>query len=223
MDTLYSDYDDVIIGRQQNLDFNHFYGQDPNYVNERIALKCIRYALEEILQWDEDMAIQRLDEYTLRTMKLTKVLNYIDFPIDVTDGNPKYILSLLYPHKVKVNADRLAATTFKEVLTTKGKQFPRGYFAGYEGFQRYCSCLKYLMENCRSFGSVGEIYEFFNSTQGRQFLAEYRLKVPAEQYDININDALHYLTKHLPDGQLYYEYYMFLEAMAALKKEPANK
>ena len=49
MDFIYIEYDDLLIGRK-DLDIYNFYGTEPGGANERRALSCIRYCLEQVLQ-----------------------------------------------------------------------------------------------------------------------------------------------------------------------------
>lgn len=218
MDTLFIEYDDVLIGRENEIDVNNFYGNEANEVNQKIALSLIRYVLEDLLQWDYETSAKKFDEYIIKEMKLKKVINFIDYPVEIPHGNPRYILSLLYPNKISINQKILCEDTYKKIIDTSGKQFPRDYFAGGVGFQRFCYCLKYLIENYKPFSSVEEIYSFFSSPAGRKFLALYRLQTPIYQFSIDINKAIKYITNDLLDGDLYYYYYSFLNEYNSLKK-----
>lgn len=209
MDSMYIDYDNSLIGRIPYVEAYNFYGADATNSNQQRALSCIRYAIEEILGWDEDEAIKKFDEYIINEMKLIKVIAYIDYPTEVPYGDPKYILSLLYPDKIKMNQGMLIENVYKSVLEGNGKQFPREYFIGGIGFKRFCFCVKYLLENYKIFSDLESIYDFFNSAEGKKFLYDYRLKVPADQFSINIIDVIHYITKDEPNSDLYYTYYLY--------------
>lgn len=212
MDSIYFDYENVLIGRQKNIGTYNFFGHDPGGANEQQALSCIRYCIEKILKWDLPQALLKFDEYIIKAMKMDKLISYIDWPPEVDYGAPKYILSLLYPDKIKIDRQALVETTFLRVLSDeKNPQFPREYFTGPNGFYRFCVCLKYLIENYKTFSSLDELYKYFLSPEGKKFLYAYRLKVPADQFDISIPDCIHYITADQPDGELYYCYYSFLE------------
>lgn len=209
MDYLYVDYDNSLIDRTPEIEAYHFYGAEAALANEKRALRCIRYALEEILQWDADKSIKQFDRYVIKVMRLEKLLSYISFPPEVPFGDPRYILSLLYPDKVRMNQQDLIEEVYERVLKGDGKQFPREYFVGGIGFRRFCFCLKYLIENKKTFTTVEEIYEFFNSAAGKKFLYEYRLKVPADQFAISMMDAIYNITKREPHSTLLYHFYCF--------------
>ncbi len=216
MDSIYVDYDNSLIGRSPSIESYNFYPAEASKNNQQRALICIRYAIEKILCWDEDKAIKKFDEYMIKKMKLEKIIKYIEFPIEVPYGDPQYILSLLYPHRIKLDQQQLIENVYQNVLAGKGKQFPREYFVGGIGFKRFCFCLKYLIENIKTFSTIEEIYSFFCSSDGKKFLYEYRLKVPADQFFININDVIHYITRESPNSDLYYNYFTFLQSMEKL-------
>lgn len=206
MDAMFIYYDDSLIGRTPYVDAYNFYGQEPGGANQSKALSCVKYAIEEILQWDEDTAIKKFDEYIIREMKLYKIMSYIDFPTEVPFGDARYVLSLLYPRRVKMNQEKLIEDIYKGVLEGDGKQFPREYFAGGIGFKRFCFCIKFLLENYKPFTDVEDIYIFFDSPQGKKFLYDYRLKVPADQFSINMLDVVKYITQEEPNSELIYNY-----------------
>lgn len=236
MDSAYIEYDDSLIGRVPYIDAYNFYGPNPGGANERKAIACIRYALEVVLQWTPEESILKFDDYIIREMKLDKIISYIDFPIEVPYGNAKYILSLLYPDKVKIDQQKLIEETFQSVLdagkrnvdesgdrySDRLKQFPREYFAGGQGFKRFCFCIKYIIENYKPMSSVEEIYQFFTSSDGRKLLYDFRLKVPADQFSINMLAVLRYITSDEPDGELYYCYYAFRDELALVNNSTAK-
>ena len=218
MNTLLVEYDDLLIGKEEDVDYSNFYGGEANDTNQKIALMIIRYVIEELLQWSREDAVKKFDNYIVDTMKLTKLIKYIDYPPEVPFGNTRYILSLLYPKEVKLNQQILCEETYQDVLDGKNKQFPRDYFSGGVGFQRFCHCLKYLIERYKPFSSVEEIYTFFQSPMGSKFLNLYRLQTPIYQFNIDIFKAIRYITRNNPDGELYYTYYSFIKQYSQVKQ-----
>lgn len=206
MDSMFIDYDDSLIGRISYVDAYNFYGPSAGGPNQAKALSCIRYAIEDILQWDPDEAVKKFDGYIINLLKLSKMLVYIDFPTEVPFGDPRYILSLLYPDKININQEKLIRDIYRGVLSGEGKQFPREYFAGGIGFKRFCYCIKLLLENYKTFDNIEDVYTFFDSPAGKKFLYSYRLKVPADQFAINMLDVIKYITREEPDSNLVYHY-----------------
>ena len=97
MNPVIINYDDVIIDRASAIDVQNYYGASPGGINQKLALGCIRYAIEDILQWKGQNAVQKFDENMIHFLKLEKILSFIEFPIEISKGNPNYILHLLYP------------------------------------------------------------------------------------------------------------------------------
>lgn len=216
MSELFNAYDNYLIGKERILGTYHFIGEAPGGMNEKIALSCIKYALEYILEWSHDMAIKKFDAYMIQKLKLNRLLEYIDFPLDVEYGDPEYILSLLYPKNIHLSQTYLVEKMYRSTLK-KNTQFPREYFSGDIGMRRYCICLRYLIRNYHVFYSVEEIYSFFCSTEGNKFLASFRLKSPASQLGIDVLRAVYESTSDEPDSELYYCFYSFL-SQATIKK-----
>lgn len=209
MEELIWEYENMLIGNLSEISIDCFIGIDPGGQNERLAIECIRYVLERIMDWNTDTAIQRFDSYIIHILKLDGLLRYIDFPPDFEYGSPKYILSLLYPNKIKFNQRELVMNTYNEVLDGTRNQFPRDYFLGRDGFKRYCYCMKFVLEICKPFTDVSEVYEYFSSPKGNTLLSEYKLRIPTYQYSLDPIQAIHEITKDKPDGELFYLLYQF--------------
>ncbi len=210
MDTLFMDYENSLIGANKDIGIYNFYGAESGGANQQRAVTCIRYVLENVLQWTVEEAIQKFDNYMITLMKLERVVDFIRYPDEVRNRDPRYILSLVYPERVHLNLETMVLDIYKDVLAHEA-QFPREYFAGANGFYRYCICLQYLITHYHPITSLEELYNFITSPEGKRFLMEYRLKVPAEQLEINPLDCLYELTKENEFSTLYYCFYMFNE------------
>lgn len=219
MEELLFEYDNFLIGRFSEISPECFEGVEKGGYNEKLAINCIRYAIEKVLNWDEDTAIQKFDEYIMHIMKLESMIRFIEFPPDVEEGNPRYILSKLYPKKIKMNQHDLTINTMSEVLEGKRSQFPRDYFVGKEGFRRYCYCIKYLLEVYEPFPNVESLYNYFSSPNGNVFLSKYKLKIPTYQYNLDILQAIRTITRSDPDSELYYHLCIFNKQYSKLSKK----
>ena len=222
MDTIFLDYENTLIGRQKELNSNNFYGPEPGGANQKKALTLIRYVIENILNWDMEEAVRKFDYYMIKLMKLERVALYIKRPDEIEYNDTRYILSLLYPQRVKMNPQQLIEDTYQKVIEGK-EQFPRDYFTGTNGFYRFCTCLQYLISNYKSFSSIDEIYRFFTAPAGKRFLFEYRLRVPASQLEIDILDSIHVVTSNLENADMYYAYYSFNEQLKALSRNKIGR
>lgn len=216
MDTLFMDYEDSLISETPKTirDFD-FFGVEPGGANQKRALSVIRYALEDVLGWDVETSTEKFDAYIIQVMKLDRFLDFIKYPIEIPEKSPRYILSLLYPERIKINYTQMVIDLYESVLSGDS-QFPREYFMGIDGYYRFCICLQYLVEHRRPVSSLDELYTFITSPAGSNFLMENRLKVPAMQLQIDILSCLHEITRELEDSSLYYSFYRFLEQREAL-------
>lgn len=219
--SLYIAYEDYLIGRVPSLSTYYFYGSDPGGANEKVALQLIKYAIEKLLNWTVDTAVKRFDEYIIKQLKLERIILYIDYPTEVKKGDVEYILSLIYPAKMHLSPRVLSERIYRSVIEDK-EQFPREYFSGVHGFQRFCYCLRYLIEHYKVFYNIQDVYKFFISSEGKHFLSLYRLKVPAEQLGINVLDALYEISKDNEHSQFYYCYYSFIEKEKQMSQKESN-
>ncbi len=208
MDSLFSEYENSLIGTQKEIGIYNFYGAEPGGANQQRALLCIRYALEKVLGWDVETAIKKFDAYIIRIMKLERIVDFIVYPDEVEPRNPRYILSLLYPERIHLNYQKLVLEVMQGVLEGK-RQFPREYFVGPDGFSRYCLCLQYLISHYHPVSSIDELYQFLLSPEGNRFLLENRLRIPADQLKIDILSCIHEITLDEPDCEIYYCFYAF--------------
>lgn len=210
METLFLDYEYYLINLQKDIGMYNFFNAEPGGANQQKALNCIRYAIENVLQWDIEETILKFDDYMIRIMKLERMADFIVYPKEVPKRSPRYILSLLYPQRVRLNYHDLVINVYKDVLAHK-MQFPREYFAGADGFYRFCLCLQYLITHYHPVQNITDLYEFVSSPEGRRFLTVNRLQIPADQLEIHIYDCLHELTKDEPNSELYFYLYKFKE------------
>ena len=217
MDSILYDYEQVLIGNREAISQFNFYGANPGGLNQNRALSCIKYILEEILQWNIDLAKKKFDMYMIQLMKMDRLVEYIDFPPEVEFGDGLYILSLIYPEEIKLDQKNMIENVYKNVLDGKG-QFPREYFIGQKGFYRFCICLCYLIANYKPFASLDEIYCFLVSKEGRKFLDDYRLKIPMEHLNIDILECVYSLTDDDENSKLYFTYYKYLQSFARMYK-----
>lgn len=218
LDTMLIEYDDTLINRLSEIRPDNFYGKNQTYANQNRALSVIRYAIENILQWDEDTAIKKFDNYMIKQLKLEKIASYIDYPDEVSPNDARYILSLLYPQKLNLDHEQLVGEVFKRVLNHEDKQFPRDYFSGGIGFNRFCYCIKYILETNLALENISDIYEFFSSIKGKNILLEHRLRTPAYQYAIDLYDVIFTITRDYEDAELWYSYYCFNRELKKIGK-----
>lgn len=219
MSILLSNYESSLIGRTDDIAFTYFSGMPPGGETEQKVLEVFHFAFEQILGWEEADVITRLNMYYIRKMKLYKLLQYIEYPIDIRKNNTKFILSLMYPDKVRIPLHERTEVIFERVIDT-GCQFPKEYFSGIEGFYRYCSCFKLFFTHYYPLDNIEQMYSVCFSSLGKEILSDYRLLVPAKQFQINILDVIHACTEDAANAEYYYHYYHFLQQYAKTNDIP---
>lgn len=222
--TIIVDYDDSLIGQNESFNKDNFDSVIPGGANQQKALEVIRYAIEDVLAWGEKTALTKFDSYIIRLMNLDKVIRYIDYPVEVEKGNPQYILACLYPGRIRLSEEKLVVDTYRKILEASAEdeektQFPREYFGSGIGFRRFCICLKYLIETTTKLKTIPEIYNFFDSTKGKKYLYDFRLKVPAEQFAISMPDVIHYITRNEANADLFYYRYLYDKELKKVKSK----
>lgn len=202
-----SEYEHVLVGNLPKIPPRLF--QNEPAANEQLALTVFKYAIEKLLQWTPKEAYKLFSPDVIETMKLTQLLNYIDFPTELTKNNTEYIVYLIYPKEVPYDFAKYVIQTYNKVLNGE-RRYPREYMYGNKGLIRASICLQYAIKNNIVFHSVEEMYRFFCSPNGLAFLKEKKLY---QLYKSFYKTPLQFLHFSLPDGlknELYYNYYTFL-------------
>lgn len=218
LDALFLDYEQVLIGNRDAISQFNFFGAAPGGSNQSRALDCIRYILEDILEWDIEESKKKFDTYIVKLMKMERLMDYIEYPDEIKNGDTYYVLSLLYPNDIKLNQKTMIEDVYKKVLNGEG-QFPREYFLGQKGFYRFSICLCYLITNYKPFATIEELYAFFSTAAGRSFMDDYRLRVPAEHLNIDVLKCIYTITEEEVNSYLYYCLYSFLQQYQKILQE----
>jgi len=83
-----NEYEQVLIGNLPKIPPRLF--QNEPSANEHLALSVFRYAIEKLLRWTPMEAYRLFSPAVIETMKLTQLLNYINFPTELTKDNTEY-------------------------------------------------------------------------------------------------------------------------------------
>ncbi len=203
MSSLLTDYEEALIGKKP-LDLTHHYQGNMNGgLLKQQAISCMKFALNTVLGWSISETRRSLDHYILKTMKLDNLLRYVPYPLEVPEGDIEYLLHLMYPTEIKLNEESLILRVYKKVL--KGEmQFPKDYFVGGQGFYRMCVCIKYLIDFQRSIPDLEQLYQFYSSPAGNEFLRVNKLKIPIDVLDIEPLACIYELTKDESRSKFYY-------------------
>ena len=202
-----NEYEQVLIGNLPKIPQRLF--QNEPSANEHLALSVFRYAIEKLLRWTPMEAYRLFSPAVIETMKLTQLLNYINFPTELTKDNTEYIVYLIYPKEVPYDFAKYVIKVYRQVLNGDIR-YPREYMYGNKGLVRAGICLQYAIKNNMVFHSVEEMYRFFCSPEGLTFLREKKLY---QLYKSFYKTPVQFLHFSLPDSlksELYYNYYTFL-------------
>lgn len=177
-------------------------------IQEQRALKVFKYVIEDYMKWSPEDAAVYLDYNFIVKMKLDKLLPKITFPKEL---DPKvdmvYIVSLLYPDKVVIDAKQKILLVYKKVLRGDSLRLPKSFTIEPEGIFNACICLQYVLEQNYMFNSIEEMYQMFTTTEASRLLKKYRLQNVQKELFLSPLDYLH---ESLPEDQkdeiLYHKY-----------------
>lgn len=176
--------------------------------NKEIALSIIQYAIEDILQWTPEEAINRLNVNVINEMKLDDAIARLNLPDGVIlDNDYSYVLSMIYPW-IQADINDLTIKFYKTVLDSDiSKSFTRRYFANIDGRKRSAICLHYLIERVSSFfTSVNDMYEFFSGVGGDRFITNNKLKLAKALYTSDVEYLHNSLAKSQRDNFMFHYY-----------------
>lgn len=204
-----NEYEEVLISNRKKISNSYFLFDKKG--NERVALTVIRYAIENLLGWDVNTAISLFNPNYISFMKLDQMVDYIDFPSDVTRDDTEYILYLLYPKYVDYDVKRYTLRIYKKVLNNECR-YPKDYMYGYLGMLRAKICLQYAINQNCLFKSTDEMYKFFASKSCIKYLKENKLY---QLYTSFYSNPLEYMHDSMPstvkDDFLFHNYIFMIK------------
>lgn len=171
------EYEQTLIDKKKNIDSEIFCYND--YGNEKLVIQIFKYAIENIMHWTPKEAYYGLNDKIINLLKLKYLVRYIQFPPEF-DPNEDYffIVSRIYPDRIKVNIKEKTLIMYQRLLSDKLKKFPKRFLEGRDGEMRAVFCLKYAIQNYGTFGSIEDLYRAFSSSEGSDFLKRVKLYLP---------------------------------------------
>jgi len=185
------DYESILLGNKV-YPTECFFNAFDETQREKNALKVFKLAFEYFLKWSPEEVKDKVNLQVIKDMKLLPYIKYIVFPPELEPLEDLWYLAIkLYPYKFGYNQRENINKMFRKVISGKLKKLPKDYLSDSEGELRACICLQYLITNYKQFTSYEEMYDFFASMEGKNFLKQYRLLTPCtELFDTPI-DFLH--------------------------------
>lgn len=225
------DYEQVLIGNIPKIPALDFTYEDTG--NERLALSVFRYAIEMLLKWNPTDAMKLFTPAIEDQMKLTPILRYIEFPSEfiypakpgekpqgmftsgrkyLLPGHTEYIVYRLYRERgIKYDFRKYVIGTYKKVLAGEMK-YPKDYMYGNKGLIRARLCLQYAIQENKLFHSSDEMYRFFATGNGMEFLKQNKLTQLYRSFYTSPIDYLHYSLPAAYRSNLFYNFYRFCYA-----------
>ena len=124
MNELKLEYLEILLGNKEGFSAYHFVNALPGGSNQQKALDCIRFAIENLLEWDVQTAKQKFDGYMIHLLKLDRLADFIVYPPELGPRDCRYILSLLYPDTIHLSEQGLIEELYQRILDGSA-QFPR--------------------------------------------------------------------------------------------------
>lgn len=220
------EYEQMLLGKKKNIDSEIFCFNE--YGNEKLALEIFRYAIEDIMHWSPIDAYHGLNEKYINLLKLKHIVRYIRFPAEFdSDKDFYFIVSRLYPDKIKINVKERTLIMYQQLLSGEIKKFPKRFLEGRDGEMRAAFCLKYAIQNYGLFENIEDLYRAFSCSEGNEFLRKVKLYLPCTTlYELPI-DFLHasFPQKEQEKNEFIYTMYRFraYEKMLIKKKNSANR
>ena len=208
MDDLLIEYDELMSGERTTFS-DRFFGRDFT-LNEKHALRVMRYAFDYYLGWSADTLEHFLSKDVMERLKLLPLIKYIHFPEEYDETKDfYYIVSLIYPSK-RISLEDQVVHTYQRILDGSVVKYPKDYFIGTDGLVRAGICLQYAINHGLSFTTKNDLYYFFASEDAPKFLRKWKLQTICKQAFDSPVEYLHFSLPEKEKVHIYYEYYLWL-------------
>ncbi len=213
-DILY-EYNDLLLGNITTLS-RYFWRMDQKHIHELI-LCVLKYVFEELLHWTPGDVRDRFNDDVIDFFKLRPLLERVMLPGEIDPNKDFFFYAhLLYPDVVKFDERELSLKIYKERLLGVRSKFPKEYFKGIPGEQRALECLRWIVNQKLLFKEKKDMYVFFDSSEGSNFLKEACLsQYCANNYDTKVDFLQASLYYEDEKDMFWFEYY---KMNALLKK-----
>lgn len=207
---LLAEYEDIILGKKKLFTSSYFDYSDT--INTNTALNIFRYAIEYFLEWSPQEAYDKLNMDIIKLMHLEYAFSKITFPNELEKKKDLwYIACRLYPKYFNFKESDLTINIFKKIISGEIKRFPTNYFSGTLGIYRACECLQYVLvyEMSMLFYKEQDIYYYFSTEIGIQFLKKYKLFNIYQEYFDNPIEYVHNSISSVQQDELFLHFYKF--------------
>ena len=204
------EYERILLGQQEKFwaTFQHEVG---SVANKREFGVIWRYAITELLGWDEKQAVEYLNTDIVKKLKLNSTYYAIDFNTKHRFiGNFKMPIQLAFPEKKVYDFKDETLAEYKKVakkdewINDKSpNRYNKKFFLDLEGFERARIILNWLIKKYCSEMSPLDLYEMFSDKEKADaFCKAHNLGTPVELLYTNdmfdyFHDAYDYRNDYL--------------------------
>lgn len=195
------EYNNILCGVQKNF--------SKGLITEKEVKEIGRFAFEYYLQWSPWDIYTRLTKDVLVRLRLDRLFKaYSDFPHELTASKDLfYYAHWLYPHIIPYDVGKGVLNVHKGVMADK-RRYSMNFFDDEYGMDRAEICLLNAI-NSHGFANIREMYEFFGSDQGDDFIKAQKLEKPMLIY---YKTPLKFFYSAIPEkykSDFWYNYYNF--------------
>ncbi len=211
---LQSSYIDCLVNEDEPI-FHHaiLANSDDKYMNEKYSIELLMFAIEQVLCWTPAQAMERLTTEIIKKLKLEFIVSqYTNCPKGVLfDDDYSYLVHKMYPKQTVYNFESSVIKSYSNVINGKVKGFNKKFFVGVEGKKRALVCMRYIVNNyCVGF-TIEELYRFFSTADGSNFIKNNKLKLPRKLLFNSNVEFLHYSLPSESRNDWFYHYYQAAE------------
>lgn len=154
------------------------------------SIEILRYLFFEKLQVEDfDAAKAMMTREFVSIYRLRKVIAPFEKPVELLPNEYDHILWLIFPERKK-GKHSLIIKAYRDVLSGKRSNFPRGYFTDPEdGKYRAATCFKYMCRKIMHLSGEQIAWEFCHS-DGLKTLAKYHLKILTVHVYSSLSDMI---------------------------------
>lgn len=202
------EYQEVLAGQKKNMTFVFKQGADAE--NKSKVGEIWRYAIDEILKWDPETAVDFLNNKIVEALKLNKTYHAVGLLYRKNEQiDFKEILQYAYPGRIKYDSNASMIERYEKMLKAakngKKSNFPKDYFKNSDGINKAIYLIRYASDAYLGAMQPDEKVRFFaDADKSKAFINERLLTVPAKLFKTPL-DYYHESIKQNSEKEMIYE------------------
>lgn len=187
---------------------------------ENDALEIVKYAIEGILGWEPQTAMDYLDENIFKQLSLDKVISYIEYPKDLNKSKDyTWMIHKAFPNETIYDQSDNALKLYARVQSGELKRFPKRTFTGVNGTEKLRILLNYFIDHNIAKTDNESLYKLFaDNAKIHVMLHDAQLYYA---YKDKYDSPLEYLHDSLGENgdDFLYKYYRYMSCLEEVSKE----